>query len=142
MAWNFRVQIIQEWCSVTLTISQKVVADLVIKTPSIRSLSMPGIPELKSEENIAKKTTGGPAHVSFQPFLDPIATLDGPVKNPSYYCWHRAIYMLQNPVYLEPLNFQTAIHVRLAMFPSLEPPLLNPKTPLLTLFLCFRVFLT
>ena len=109
MAWNFRVQMIQEWCSVTLALSNLVVADLVIKTPSTvsRSLSMPGIPEFKFDDDDASNKKG---RVSFQPPVDPVAAMNG--KPPSYYCWHRVIYMLQNPVYLEPLNFQTAIRVR------------------------------
>lgn len=106
MTWNFRVQIIEEWCSVTLDLSNRVVTDMITKTPSIKSISLSGILEFKSEESISKK-----GHVSFMPVLEPMKSLDEILKTPSYYCWHRTIYMLQTPVYLEPLNFQTAIHV-------------------------------
>lgn len=105
MSWNFRVQMIQEWCSVSLNLSLKVIQDLQIKTPSIRSLSMPGIIESKSEESIEISKN------IMVMSADPEAINLEFSKSPSYYCWHRTIYMMQNPVYLEPLNFQTAIQV-------------------------------
>ena len=108
--WTFRNSMIREWCSVSLSLTELLIADLVVKTPSIRSLS-------KNSKGSKKSYNTGEAESfassSINP-SDPEMTIES-AKDQLHYSWHRTIYMIQNPILLEPLTFQTAINVCLPL---------------------------
>jgi hypothetical protein len=105
--WTFRNSMIREWTAVSLSLTELLISDLVVKTPSIRSLSKNSKGSKKSYNNDEPDQY---ASSSINAYYDPQISMES-AKDQLHYSWHRTIYMIQNPVQLEPLTFQTAINV-------------------------------
>jgi hypothetical protein len=84
MTWTHRVQMINQWKLTTLDLSKQVIGDLSERSRSIMScISEVSLP--KEEQNVEAQ------------------------RDNLYYAWHRMIYLIQNPILMEPNIFQTAI---------------------------------
>lgn len=85
--WTWRNPMIKEWCTVSMSLSSYIISDLVVKTPSIRSLSKGATSIIISEHDLFSSAQFNPSLV-----LNGENSLSlESVRDQMYYCWHRVI---------------------------------------------------